>query len=479
MQLTDRTRRFQMAFSLLLSFALFSGCTTLSSGLSVSPSVGSYSIMQGPTGSSWTRINLLRDKSEKLDVVFSQEDTGTLDARLIHNTTREFAASNAVIEEYAVQGLDPQKTYQMKVYRGGKLVDERSFSALIKKEKLNFAVISCADDQYLTEQKKMWGFLASENPDFILSIGDHPYADRYQGKPVVNAEPFMLWDRYVDARKNLELYRFARLIPVIATWDDHDYGSNGGGRDYKYRNESKQIFLSFFPQSYSWDNFMTGPGVASRVTFGEQKFVLLDNRSFRSEGGQSPICHKKKDSPFCKPHAVTDLRKKEVETHFGVQQNDWALTEVKSAGSDVVWMISGDQWFGAYSPFESFEGGYPKDFKKFMGALASLPNSRVAFVSGDRHSSEISVIEPSLLGYQTIEVVSSPIHARVFGNNWIDFPNPRQAASLYGAFNFAMITSSVADQNWNIHVRVIKQSEGNSGELAFERFYKILRPIAD
>lgn len=472
--------RYIRSFSILMTVSLaLAGCASFSGKNPEAQGRPAYSIMQGVTGAGWTRINLMRTKDESLEVVFQQADETEIDKRLVRNTIHDFAASNEVIEEYSLQGLDVQKTYLMKVYNNGKLVDERRFGLRAQSAGLKFVVLSCADDQFMAEQKIMWRLVAEQKPDLILSLGDHPYADRFQGKPVIEAEPSMLWSRYVDARRNLDLYHYRHLIPVVATWDDHDYGSNGGDRRYKYKQESKQIFLSFFPQRDEQENFVRGPGVASRLAIGEQRFVFLDNRSFRSPAQQSAVCLKHKSAAVCKTRPEAKLgdtdAKKEPETHFGVKQTEWAMNQVRSAGSDVVWLISGDQWFGAYSPFESFEGGYPKDFKRFMTALAGLSDARVAFLSGDRHSAEISEIEDKILGYKSLEVVSSPIHARVYGNNWVEFPNPRQTASLYGAFNFSVIQSDIVDQSWKLKIKSIKYP----GEVAFEKDYVLQRPLAE
>ena len=33
---------------------------------------------------------------------------------------------------------------------------------------------------------------------------------------------------------------------VIATWDDHDYGQNDGGKDFSKKVESQQLLLDFW-----------------------------------------------------------------------------------------------------------------------------------------------------------------------------------------------------------------------------------------
>ena len=32
---------------------------------------------------------------------------------------------------------------------------------------------------------------------------------------------------------------------VIGVWDDHDYGINDGGKDFKLKNQTRDVFLDF------------------------------------------------------------------------------------------------------------------------------------------------------------------------------------------------------------------------------------------
>ncbi|MCG6867158.1 MAG: hypothetical protein LJE91_00065 [Gammaproteobacteria bacterium] len=36
------------------------------------------------------------------------------------------------------------------------------------------------------------------------------------------------------------------ISPVLATWDDHDYGENDAGAEYPMKQQSERIFLDFF-----------------------------------------------------------------------------------------------------------------------------------------------------------------------------------------------------------------------------------------
>ena len=36
---------------------------------------------------------------------------------------------------------------------------------------------------------------------------------------------------------------------IIGVWDDHDYGKNDGGSDYKLKDKTREIFLDFIGEA--------------------------------------------------------------------------------------------------------------------------------------------------------------------------------------------------------------------------------------
>ena len=46
-------------------------------------------------------------------------------------------------------------------------------------------------------------------------------------------------------KQNLMLPTFLDDITIFSIWDDHDYGVNDGGNEYKYKKEFEAMFLDF------------------------------------------------------------------------------------------------------------------------------------------------------------------------------------------------------------------------------------------
>ena len=70
-------------------------------------------------------------------------------------------------------------------------------------------------------------------------LGDNVYGDcRTDGCPELK-------EAY-DALEAHPSYRGAKAsLPMLITWDDHDYGLNDGGAANPYRDYAKELFLEF------------------------------------------------------------------------------------------------------------------------------------------------------------------------------------------------------------------------------------------
>lgn len=407
-----------------------------SSGLPSGPAAPSQriSILQGLTTSTTTELNLVTNQADLQ--IFLMIDERKIEPAKKQIFKRSF--SSYQIHNVFFEGLDSSETYVLKVQsRDGKLLDSRSLSTLdTSKATLRFAMVSCTDDHFRDEQKPMWTDLLATKPQMIFAIGDNVYATRKGLQIYGDTTPEQLWNRYVDTRLSLELYRSEQLVPTLSLWDDHDYGKNDGGRDYKYRKQAWEVFKAFSPQNFEVPEFQNGPGVSSVFTAFQQQFYFLDGRSFRSPNEVSPACLKRPDFPQCKKQKQIVV---DDQTHFGAEQEAWLFDLLRSSSAPA-WLMKGDQWFGAYQPFESFEGNARKDFDRFMELLRQVPKTFV-FGSGDRHLSELMKIESALLGYPTYEVTSSALHARTYPQQWELFPNPRKMEGVDGTLNYSLVTS--------------------------------------
>ena len=351
------------------------------------------------------------------------------------------------------EGLSAGTSYRFEVYSGKQLFDRRIVRTLAKhKEQIRFVVASCMDDSI--EQGDVWQQMVRLNPDVIFFIGDNSYNTYKIGKKY-QPTPSDLWRRHAETRNHLKIFRSEKLYPIIAVWDDHDYGSNNGGKEYKYKDQSLAIFKSFFI-GLPTDSFrLAGLGLASKATIYGVDFFLLDNRTFRTTSHNVP------------------------QFHFGDLQSRWLMANLNDKG--YAFIISGDQFFGGYHRFESFQGQHEQRFMKFLEQLKGVAR-KVVFLSGDRHLSEAMEIPAkaslgykdknykSPLNYKTYEFTSSPVHGKVYdANPWDKKPNPLHVAGRGGVHNFLSITTQ--QKKGFLEMKVI--SLGKEGKIYWQGTYGV------
>lgn len=113
--------------------------------------------------------------------------------------------------------------------------------------------------------------------DLFVYLGDNIYADT-EDMNVMRAK----YRALADSRFHRGLLQRA---PVLATWDDHDFGANDGGADYPKRREAQREFLEWL-QVPADSPLRRREGVYDARVFGPAgqsvQVLLLDTRYFRS-----------------------------------------------------------------------------------------------------------------------------------------------------------------------------------------------------
>lgn len=389
------------------------------------------SILQGVTNTKEVEFSVVAQK--KLDLRFelrnAQGEILTPDETKI--VTRNFS-------DYAVHKFvftrDPLKEYNLYAFSGTKLVDQRLVGRGQKEvSKLRLAVASCMND-FFKDHLKIWDVVAQRNPEYMLLTGDNIYATATGLTTAQVTDPEIIWKRYIDQRFSLPLYFQEKLIPVHALWDDNDFGSKNGNASFTHKEASKEIFDAFWAQDLSDDDWAKGHGVGGLLSLGDFNLYFLDGRTFRS------------------PEAER--------SHLGLEQTAWFYSKLREEATPS-FIIKGDQFFGGYHKFDSFEGSHPNDFQQFVGELRKI-NTPFVFVSGDRHLSEIMQFPRSLFGKPSFEITSSPLHARIFNG---EDKNLWRVVAEKAHVNFTMIDSIARDNHWFMDVENI----GENGEVYFRR----------
>lgn len=370
----------------LFLLSLFSGMSVQAQGLFS----GNLPMIQGLTDSQSSQFSILVPRNSNYIVRIrpvNQEQYITPSWR--HFESRDF--SDLGILKVAFTNLTHFGDYQIEVLDSNlSLIDLRFFSLVdLQRNQAKIAMGSCIQEKW--QNPGIWEALVRSQPDYFFIIGDTVYADRiWQGgddDDVKPADPVQLWNQYTRYFKNIIFYKSLRLIPTIATWDDHDYGINNGDATYPYRNEALRVFHSMFAQNPDFTaSAVKGPGVSFAFAAFGQNYIFLDDRSFKAPLASDFI-------PYL----------------YGPDQHDF-MFNVMAQSIRPTWMLSGMPFFGAYNEKESLEGDYPEAYQYLMAQFSQFP-APIGFMSGDTHFSEVMAIEKEILGYPTLEITASSIHS--------------------------------------------------------------------
>lgn len=264
------------------------------------------------------------------------------------------------------------------------IIDTRIFKTIdCRKSRARIAILSCMYD-INEKHHQMWDMISRMDIDMYFLIGDSVYGDI---GGVIHG-PNFLWSRYIQTRQSLGLYSNRVLRPTIAVWDDHDFGKNNAGGDYKHKEKSLFTFNSFYGQEAIGPRHSRGPGASSSFSAFGQKFIFLDNRYWRSL-----------------PNQVS--RK----GYLGDDQLKWLKKELYHAENQT-WIIQGSQTFGTYKRESGTFEYLAPDELYFVEKMIRDSNLPTWFVSGDVHFSEINKINGrSGLGFNSFEITSSSMHS--------------------------------------------------------------------
>jgi hypothetical protein len=390
------------------------------------------SILQGVTNTKEVEFSVVARKGANLGFELRAEDGERIapdETKVLERGFSPYAVHKAVFVR------DPQKIYNLYVTEAGKVVDQRLVGRGPRESaKLRLAVLSCLNDFHVKEFK-IWDVLQREAPEYVLMIGDNVYADMSSLTTGQVTDPEVLWNRYVDARLTLPFFFQERLLPTHALWDDHDYGQNNSDGTFAHKEAAKEVFDAFFAQDLSDDDWTKGYGTGGLLSLGDFNLYFLDARSFRAP--------------------------EKTGSHLGLDQTAWFYSKLRAEPAPS-FIIKGDQFFGGYHPFESYEGNHPHDFQEFVGQLRQIKTPFI-FLSGDRHLSEIMQFPRSLFGKPSFEITSSPMHAKTFGA--AEDKNPWRVVGEKTRSNFVIIDSLARDNHWFLDVT----SYGEGGDVYFRR----------
>ena len=207
--------------------------------------------------------------------------------------------------------------------------------------------------------------------DLFMFIGDNVYGDQKDG------ELDKLIRTYKQQYNNLE--NFLKNVSTEFIWDDHDFGLNDGGSNYRYKDRAKELFLETWKIPFQdprrlreglyFDKMIKKNGLKVHLIF-------LDNRSFKSEWKLTDEFNKEGKERYVKDF---DSDK----TLLGKKQWQW-LKDKLNEDSDIKIVLSSLQILSLGHGWESWDK-LPLERERLFNLIDESNVSNLFILSGDRH----------------------------------------------------------------------------------------------
>jgi alkaline phosphatase D len=292
--------------------------------------------------------------------------------------------------------------------------------------------------------------IAGEDHDIFMYIGDNVYGDVYSDDatlPELRAAYHQLADRP-------EFQALRARFPMLATWDDHDYGQNDMGGRFAFKGFSEQLFLDFW-RAPEEDPRRTRPGIYDAYTYGEAgervQVIMLDTRYFRSDltpTDDRGAVGKERYLPSQDPE----------QTMLGAAQWAWLEDQLRQP-ADVRLVVTSIQVHADGHGWEAWRT-MPLERHRLYELVGETGAEGVIFVSGDRHSSGLYVRD-DVAPYPLYEITSSALNMSFRDEN--NEPGPHRIGDMYALENFGVIGF-----DWQAG-EVALQIKSNTGEVVREQ----------
>lgn len=252
-------------------------------------------------------------------------------------------------------------------------------NSLFATEVYKMAFGSCLHQNY---PAPIWKAVKQNDIDSFFFLGDNIYGDTPSGLP------WKLKSSYELQKKAIPNWLLSKEIYSI--WDDHDYGKNNAGGDYKYKQRAKELYLDFWNIALD-DDRRSRPGIyyatVRQINNNKVLIIGLDTRYFRSDITLVKGVHIQNLDPSA--------------SILGTEQWNWLENTLK-IDHDLLILASSIQVLPTEHRFEKWFN-IPADRDKLLQLLGKH-SAPTLILSGDRHRGGIYTYD------NIIEVTSSSLN---------------------------------------------------------------------
>ena len=282
----------------------------------------------------------------------------------------------------------------------------------------------------------IWNTITKQKPDLFLFLGDNIYGD-FDGKnPFTPTEETLKRDWGMLANEP-NFKAFLKQVPVMATWDNHDYGKHNGGAEFELKEMTKTAFLDFFGEPKDSQRRKT-PGIYDAKVFGSEgkrvQVIILDTRYFKGPSIKDPRTKEEKKAAGLTGSMGNYVPNKDPNvTLLGKAQWLW-LEEQLMKPAEVRLIASSTQVIPDEKAMDEW-GNYPLERQRLFNLIKKTKANGVILLSGNVHFAEISKL--GYFTYPLLEFTSSGLtHTN---EKYAKTKNTYRIAGPYAEPNFGMI----------------------------------------
>ena len=272
--------------------------------------------------------------------------------------------------------------------------------------------------------------IADDKPDFMLWLGDNVYLRESDWNTRTG-----IFHRYTHTRSTPEMQKLLATTHNYAILDDHDFGPNDSDRSFWNKKETMNAFELF------WANPSVGvgdiKGAITTFSWADCEFFLLDNRYYRTP----------------------DRRKTGEHTQLGKEQLEWLKDVLTYSKASFKFVVMGGQILTTSGLFETYSNyGYSKEREEIIRFIHDEEINNVVFITGDRHHSEVSVLDRTYKP-KIYDITCSPLTSHS-SNKHKDEVNPlRVEGSLINEKNYTefKLTGSMDERILSV---IFKNTQG-------------------
>ncbi|MEZ6192320.1 MAG: alkaline phosphatase D family protein [Phycisphaerales bacterium] len=278
---------------------------------------------------------------------------------------------------------------------------------------------SCVD---ATKPVPAFNAIANAKPDLMIFLGDNVYAD--------TTDEAELRAAYQVLADNAGFRKLKLACPLLATWDDHDYGINDAGVEHPAKAMSQQVFLDF------WGIPKDSPrrareGVYDAQTFGPAgqriQIILLDTRYHRG-----PLTPRPKDVESTRGGRYVPNPDPAL-TILGEAQWAWLKEQLQQPAklrliASSIQVIAEDHGWETWAMF-------PTERLRLIELIHETKANGVIILSGDRHQAELSRLDEGA-PYPLYDLTASAFNKPGLEN---DEPNRHRIGKRYAQSNYGLL----------------------------------------